>query len=566
MKHIFILACLLPAIHCRTSARQWQDGDNRQNCTEICSDECTSCKEPQLCDEETEIKCGETPQDHDIYDLVVNCPGNDVCIPKGCECPSNPECNLVCEVSCEDDELLCPGDVDENGCRENDYCHPKGTGNGGETCPGFCPFDCKEEEFKCPVPNDPITGCEVPSLCIPKQKDGSGEYCDLQQCPLICDPDSQQLCLGYEDHTGCKTADECVDNCGESCPIECGDEEIKCPQQADCDNNCVDEEVCKPLAKDINNEACPDDSASHDCPINCCGDTVLCPAEEDALGCLGPQECTPTTKGMNNATCPHHSDCPTICEPNEVKCPVTETDDNGCKLPDECILQTRDYAGELCTVHCPIDCDDDETWCPGQRNEMGCFEPDQCVTRAVKTVGNDKGGLCPGWCPPICLHGQIKCPSQIDPCDGCPTEEVCVDAATDINGEFCPVDPLSMSHGCPILCDDLKGEVLCPSKENSNGCKEPGVCMARTVDTDGQYCPAHSVCPNTCADDEIACTYGVDERGCEEATLCRAKGKNFDDELCDGVCPPTCKAFEFLTSNGNDARGCEIASSCVPIA
>ena len=90
--------------------------------------------------------------------------------------------------------------------------------------------------------------------------------------------------------------------------------------------------------------------------------------------------------------------------------------------------------------------------------------------------------------------------------------------------------------------------------------------MARTVDKDGQYCPAHSVCPSTCADDEIACTYGVDERGCEEATLCRAKGKNFDDELCDGVCPPTCKAFEILTSNGNDARGCEIASSCIPIA
>ena len=35
---------------------------------------------------------------------------------------------------------------------------------------------------------------------------------------------------------------------------------------------------------------------------------------------------------MNNATCPHHSDCPTICEPNEVKCPETGTDDNGCKL------------------------------------------------------------------------------------------------------------------------------------------------------------------------------------------------------------------------------------------
>ena len=86
VKQLFVLACLLPAIHCRTSARQWQEGDNRQNCTEVCTDECDYCKEPQLCDEETELKCGETPQNHDIYDLVVNCPPNDVCIPKGCEC------------------------------------------------------------------------------------------------------------------------------------------------------------------------------------------------------------------------------------------------------------------------------------------------------------------------------------------------------------------------------------------------------------------------------------------------------------------------------------------------
>merc|ERR1712226_1230828 len=274
----------------------------------------------------------------------------------------------------------------------------------------------------------------------------------------------------------------------------------KCPRLEDCDTNCVEQEVCKPLAKDINNEACPDSSASHGCPINCCDGTIVCPQQEDALGCLGPQECFPTTKGMNNATCPEHSDCPTICEPNEVLCPVTETDDNLCKLPDECILQERDHAGELCTVHCPIDCEDDETWCPGQRNEMGCFEPDQCVKRPIKTVGNDKGG------------------------------------------------------------------VLCPSMENTNGCKEPAVCMARTVDKDGQYCPAHSVCPATCCPcTEIACTYGVDDRGCQEATLCRAKGKNFDDEYCEGVCPPTCSGSEFLTSNGNDARGCEIASSCVPI-
>ena len=89
MKHLIVLACILPAILSRTYNRQWQDGDNRENCTEVCSDECISCTEPELCNPETEIKCGETPQDHDIYELVVNCPPNDVCIPKGCECKIN---------------------------------------------------------------------------------------------------------------------------------------------------------------------------------------------------------------------------------------------------------------------------------------------------------------------------------------------------------------------------------------------------------------------------------------------------------------------------------------------
>ena len=45
------------------------------------------------------------------------------------------ECALLCPVNCDDDEILCPGDVLTNGCKENDYCHPKGTGNDGIICP-----------------------------------------------------------------------------------------------------------------------------------------------------------------------------------------------------------------------------------------------------------------------------------------------------------------------------------------------------------------------------------------------------------------------------------------------
>ena len=88
LNHFFIFVLLLPLAFCETASedRQWQEGDNRQNCTTVCSDECTECDEPSLCDPETEIKCGETPQNNDIYELVVNCPPNDVCIDIGCEC------------------------------------------------------------------------------------------------------------------------------------------------------------------------------------------------------------------------------------------------------------------------------------------------------------------------------------------------------------------------------------------------------------------------------------------------------------------------------------------------
>ena len=63
------------------------------------------------------------------------------------------ECPLVCTVTCEDDEVLCPGDTLSSGCRESDFCHPKGTGINGVICEGFCPKECQDPEHKCPVPN-----------------------------------------------------------------------------------------------------------------------------------------------------------------------------------------------------------------------------------------------------------------------------------------------------------------------------------------------------------------------------------------------------------------------------
>ena len=35
-----------------------------------------------------------------------------------------------------------------NTCKENDYCHPKGVGSDGNTCPGYCPEDCEATDAK----------------------------------------------------------------------------------------------------------------------------------------------------------------------------------------------------------------------------------------------------------------------------------------------------------------------------------------------------------------------------------------------------------------------------------
>ena len=90
LNHLFILALLTPIVFCRSPFdRQWEQGDIRQLCEEDCTTECKNCSvlvPPHLCDPETEIKCDCTPQAHDTYDWIVNCPCNEVCVPNDCQC------------------------------------------------------------------------------------------------------------------------------------------------------------------------------------------------------------------------------------------------------------------------------------------------------------------------------------------------------------------------------------------------------------------------------------------------------------------------------------------------
>ena len=490
------------------------------------------------------------------------------------------KCPLVCIPNCDDDELICPGTILSNGCQENDYCHPKGKSSDGSTCPGFCPDECESDEILCSSPSDTNTGCDVAPVCLPKQKDDNGNECTYQQCPLTC-TDTEELCKGSLDHQGCREEDSCItkgtSNSGELCPgicpVNCHEQEIKCKGQVIFGGGpyagCVDSDECKPKAKDLNREYCPDESASHECPITCPPEEVVCPPSTTTLGCLEEAECSPKSKDGDGNWCPYESDCPPNCDPNEVACPGG-TDQNGCKVPDICLHQDRDINGNLCTVHCPEDCEENEVLCPGSKNDLGCPGPDICVVRPIKTTGNDEGGLCPGWCPAICEHNEILCPSQTDPCDGCPTEEICVPAKTDKNGDFCPgLDPqneqLSSSHGCPTLCDVLNGYVLCPSEEDSIGCKPEAECRLLSVDANGQYCPSHSVCPVLCKSDEILCHNGIDSVGCSIQDSCIPIGQDKDGVNCERSCPPQCTEQQARCGGKELPNGCFGADTCVDL-
>lgn len=568
LKHFLAFAILTHCVFCRIAPeeRQWAEGDARQNCTETCWDECISCNEPSRCSED-EIKCGEeSPENH------LDCPPSEVCYPGNCFCPTDPDCPLICTQDCNDNnEIKCPGGI-VDGCPQNDYCHPKDPG-----CPGWCPFECDDHEITCPVPNDPVTGCPVPAMCIPKQTTHQGVACAFQECPLLCHFTLERLCIGDIDHEGCKEADLCVtkqeSNSGElcpgNCPVDCESGELLCKGQTDCDTGCVAADQCVDKATNVNGEYCADDSASHGCPITCCDDEILCPAQTDSVGCEANEECKLRTPSTCNGTqfCPDPTDCPTICSPNEVLCPVGGKDDCGCEIPDICIVQDRDIDGELCPVQCPFECNTNEILCTGHRNEKGCEEPATCVTREIKQWGNDKGSLCPGVCPERCEHDEILCPSEADPCDGCPTEQLCYPKHKNVNGEFCPDD--SASHGCPKFCFEneviyrqINDQVLCPVYEDVLGCKPEAQCFQRSKSLEGEYCPSTSVCPVNCQGDDVECSDGVDSRGCSRENLCIPKGADKDGTTCVINCPPVCPDSQIYCAGSTLPNGCQADGTC----
>ena len=531
---------------------------------------------------------------------------------------------MWCVTTCTPTQILCPGGTDDNGCKEADVCIDRPVGNDNTLCPGYCPTECDPvEEHICSTP--PENGCPQPPTCKTKEVDHTGEYCEEQHCQLVCET-PYKFCAGEQMVDGCMEADICVPRgktvddgayCDGNCPITCRDSEILCDGQiiyGGEKEGCVAADTCKQKARDVNGQYCPDNSDSHECPITCPDDTHQCPTRTNTDNCKEQATCTPCSKDINDECCPPASDCPALCQPHEKECQESGQDENGCPLPPTCVVQERDYYGELCTVHCPGECNDGQIECPGERDDTGCQRPNFCVPLSKKLWGDDVGDWCPGFCPANCADWENHCPAVQDPCDGCPTEPTCKPKAKDANGIYCP--PSSASHGCSISCKTLDGlETICAAYEDPSvpGCQEALTCLARTTGTDGSLCPSHSVCPMKCSSTEKQCPQGYDDNDCKEEDLCipvpldALTGQpcmdfecppSCDEEVqkycqgqyqinangqlcpkrdycvdrvldnngigCPGHCLPDCQEGQVVElQNGNDARGCPLSAICV---
>ena len=117
----------------------------------------------------------------------------------------------------------------------------------------------------------------------------------------------------------------------------------------------------------------------------------------------------------------------------------------------------------------------------------GCYEEDICVAKGV----SDSGAICDGNCPIMCEPTtEIKCDGTTiyhGPKAGCQNDDSCKEKARDVNGEYCPDN--SDSHGCPITCPDDHHE--CPTRTNTDGCKEQPSCTPCSKDNNDAVSYTH---------------------------------------------------------------------------
>merc|ERR1711981_722551 len=106
--------------------------------------------------------------------------------------------NTYCPEHCNEDQMWCPGTVDDYGNSEPEFCIPM-----NQECPTFCPTRCGSQEMLCHGGMD-ANGCPMPDTCM-----WMDPYCPTN-CPANCMED-EILCHGGYDSSGqCPYPDSCM--------------------------------------------------------------------------------------------------------------------------------------------------------------------------------------------------------------------------------------------------------------------------------------------------------------------------------------------------------------------
>merc|ERR1712151_1050208 len=127
----------------------------------------------------------------------------------------------------------------------------------------------------------------------------------------------------------------------------------------------------------------------------------------------------------------------------------------------------------------------------------------------------------------------------------------CVAKTIGTDGNECPAQ-------CPLTCGPE--ELYCPGTSGSDGCPAAATCLAMKLkkkDKQGGRCSNH--CPATCADNELKCSGGFDPAsGCPMPDMCRRVKKK-----CPRECPLTCAEGEMHCPGWDHTSGCELPGTCV---
>jgi hypothetical protein len=496
----------------------------------------------------------------------IGCKINDVCIKlekdnNGTLCPFH------CPGVCTDEQVLCPGHKkDLTGCEGQATCYNRTKNWYGEYCPDAsdCPTFCLSNEVRCPGELDE-NGCKIPDVCIPEERDNNGTLCPVQHCPIQCN-ETETFCIGRNNSLGCREEDICYPSglsfegevCPAVCPVHCNStNEVECEGQIEYRNEtssgCRGPGICRPRSvSEITGEFCSEKSDSHGCPINCPKNQILCPAKKDMSGCLEPAFCFHITSDTEGNYCSKSSICPTICPEDEMEC-YAGIDDEGCTKPDDCWPLEKDVNGTICPFHCPGICTEDEVLCEGHKRDIfGCTGQPSCYNITVGTNGTTCADE--SVCPKYCELDEYICPIKA-PENGCNAPEECFEPELDNNGTKC-------SFHCPGVCSD--DEVLCPGHPiDEVGCRGQPTCYNKTTSNNGSFCTDLSICPTFCELDEKLCDQGIDENGCRNAGLCIKQERDINGDLCPFECPAICSDVEVLCAGYRDDVGCKKPELCM---